>query len=58
MAYLLIVWVNELVNELVNLKAKNHLLLQLEEIKSKIISPQMRRLQCAGVKSLPKSWSY
>lgn len=56
MAYLLIVWVNELVN--INLKAKNHLLLQLEEIKSKIISPQMRRLQCAGVKSLPKSWSY
>lgn len=56
MAYLLIVWVNELVN--INLKAKNHLLLQLEEIKSKIISPQMRSLQCAGVKSLPKLWSY
>lgn len=34
------------------------MLLQLEEIKSNINSPWMRRLQCAGVKSLPRLWSY
>lgn len=61
MAYPLVGWVNGLVNR--NLRTKNHLLLQLEEIEPNINSLQMRKLQRRGVKSLAqghgviKCWS-